>query len=304
MEEAYFIALKLLTLLLLHLNIGTTVAKNDAVYYFKPRRLVSCSPVTNLKIQGHAGVDSSIQVSGSFDNSARLNIVGYGQTCSNNSYASAPQVSDILPNIVAGVSATFFGILPTASGRFTLCLSCDGGSTFSIVLGTYTVQPRIVKNHTFTFYSGGVAYVNVSGFGLDIMDRVKIVNNARGCETNDKPSRIAPITVTSIPRVDTSYKYTRFGPFAVGTVNFVNKFHLCYAFDGVSFTKHIGIVYMKPVFSYGADQAFNLTLKSPIDNAFHPTDSKISIVVYDHKVSCVESAKRNTEGLSINITTY
>ena len=203
---------------------------------------------------------------------------------------------------MAGVSATFFGISPLASGRFTICLSCDAGSTFSKVLGTYTVHPRIVKNHTFTFYSGDVAYVNVSGFGLDIIDRIKIVDNALGCETNDNPSRIAPITLASIPEVDMSYKYARFGPFAIDTVNFINKFHLCYAFDGISFTNHIGIVYIKPIFSYVADQAFNLTLKSPIDNAFHPTDSKISLVAYDPETSCAESAESKIEGLSMNIT--
>ena len=169
MQQAYFEAFKLLTLLLLQLQVSALAAKSDAVHYFKHRRLAACSPVADLNIQGHAGVDGSIQVAGSLDSSARINIVGYGQTCTNNSYASAPKVAEILPNVVAGVSSTFFGIFPLASGRFTICLSCDAGSTFSKVLGTYTVHPRIVKNHTFTFYSGDVAYVNVSGFGLDIM---------------------------------------------------------------------------------------------------------------------------------------
>ena len=61
MQQAYFEAFKLLTLLLLQLQVSALAAKSDAVHYFKHRRLAACSPVADLNIQGHAGVDGSIQ---------------------------------------------------------------------------------------------------------------------------------------------------------------------------------------------------------------------------------------------------
>ena len=209
--------------------------KIHKIEYLKPRRLVACTPAsTPVDINAFAGVSGDITILGTLDGSARINIIGYQQACSTTTYTSAPATTSIVPTANGDGSVTFSGVQPSSSGRFSICLSCDNGATFSINVGVYRVEPQIVKNHTFNLYNNRIGYINVSGYGLDIIDRLKLVDEEYGCEKNDDPTTKAPETIITIPEVGIYNTYAIFGPFLPVNTTYVNKFQVCYAFDGIT----------------------------------------------------------------------
>jgi hypothetical protein len=299
MFKKYDSAIWLVLLLILQLSNFTSEGKSNNIQFLKRRRLVSCSPQA-VKIMGYAGKAGDITIQGDLDSNARINIIGYQQDCSNNVYNSAPNTASVSPTVNEDGSVTFVGIRPFLSGRFSICLSCDNGITFPTEVGMYQVEPRILVNHTFYLYNNRVGYINVSGYGLDIIDRLKIVQSESWCHGDENPEKNAPETMTNIPSIKTNNRYALFGPFVPDNITFVNKFHVCYAFDGITFNKYIGTVYIRPVFPYLADNPFNLTLKGPRDDAFHATDSKIAFALYHLDTSCRDDYTITTEGFSVN----
>ena len=259
------------------------------------RRLTTCTPKQDVVYQLQAGEPGEITVTGVPDAStASLNVVAFGQDCSSNLYADAPDTTIVsASDVIEGVK--FSGIVPFSSGRFQVCVSCSSGAPHNFEAGRLTVTASITKAHRVPMYDGTVGFISVYGNGLDYIDRIILVSPELSCVPGVLHAQHAPSMKGLVPEINNNNTLARFGPVTPSNVTRgVEVYHICYAFDGVSFSKHIGNVTVRPIFELQAGFPATIQVRSEANSL--STNDRIGIVNFDPGSydGCATYAMENT----------